>query len=155
MEWHGKTKLYLQTVVEKKECDMFSPIAGFVTQSDGLHPVNQTPVWRQQIGLQVHTNTYTKISFLLKHIYNLFSKLINYKWLVCRILFNQSERLMNMLHFLSLSLQAYILRFLWVLFLDQTQACPCCFSSHELQKPNWSRKSTPIWGQSLVWQSRL
>lgn len=61
VQWQGKTELYLQTVVEKEECDMFSPIAGFVSQSDGLHPVNQTPVGRQQIGLQAHT----KISFLL------------------------------------------------------------------------------------------
>lgn len=101
----------------------------------------------------IQTHTQKSVSFS-QHVYNLFSKLINYKWLVCRILFNQSARLMNMLYFLSLSLQACILRFLWVLFLDQTQ-CPCRFSSHELQKPNWSRKSTPVWGRSLVWQPRL
>lgn len=96
VQWHGKTEIYLQTVIKQEECDMFSPITGFVSQSDGLHPVNQTPMWRQQIGLQAHTNIPTTFSNLQPF------QLINYKLLMCRILFNQSERQINMQCFLQI-----------------------------------------------------
>lgn len=53
------------------------------------------------------TQTHTKkISvFTLQTICKLFSKWINYKCLVCTSLFYQTQRPINMLHFLSLSLQ--------------------------------------------------
>lgn len=92
------------------------------------------------------TQTYKKKSVsTVQNICKRFSKWINYRWLVFRSLFNQTCCISC----------PWACRFLRVLFLDQTLLCPCRFSSHELQKPNWSRKSTPICERSLVWQPRL
>ncbi len=43
---------YLKAVIEEEECDMFTPVARLVSQSDCFYSINQTAMGGEQVGLQ-------------------------------------------------------------------------------------------------------
>lgn len=42
---------HLKAVIEEEECDVFSTVTRLIPQGDCFHPVNQTPMGGQQVGL--------------------------------------------------------------------------------------------------------
>lgn len=52
---------YLQAVIEKEECDVFTAVTWLVTQGNGFDSINQNAMGGQQVGLQRgHVSVFNK-----------------------------------------------------------------------------------------------